>query len=109
MFTLSLLSPRQNGIVVVVVGGGGLASAPIFADCLQVFAAVYMQVPLGLIRGNGIGLPTTVAHAQLFRAQQPAEKRGERFAITRLTSPGPQTHSRRGGFEAPQQKGHFFV
>lgn len=101
MFTLTLLSPRkkkERG------GGEKVASALIFADCLQVFAAVYMQVPLGLIRGNGIGLLTTSAHARLFPAQQPRRKRGERFTITRLTSPGLQTHSRCSGSAAPSKK-----
>lgn len=70
-----LVKPPQKG---QGIGGGEekVARTLIFADCLQVFAAVYMQVPLGLIRANGIGLLTTSAHARLFPAQQPAEKKG---------------------------------
>lgn len=68
-----------------------------------------MRVPLGLIRGNGIGLLTTSAHARLFPAQQPAEKKGrevhnyqahvtrtsDTFSLQRLCS--------------SEQKGHFLV
>lgn len=86
-----------------------VASALIFADCLQVFAAVYMQVPLGLIRGNGIGLLTTSAHARLFPAQQPAEKKGREVHnyqahVTRTSD----TFSLQW-LCSTEQKGHFLV
>lgn len=84
-----------------------VASALIFADCLQVFAAVYMQVPLGLIRGNGIGLLTTSAHARLFPAQQPAEEKGERGSQL-LGSRHPDTFSLQW-LCSTEQKGHFLV
>lgn len=92
-------------------GGGGeekVASALIFADYLQVFAAVYMQVPVGLIRGNGVG-PLQLSHARLFPAQQPAEEKGREvhnyqahIARTSDTFSLQRLHS-------VEQKGHFFV
>lgn len=89
-----LVKPPANG------GEEKVAGALIFADCLQVFAAVYMQLPLGLIRGNGIGLLATWAHARLFPAQQPAERKREW---------GSQLPGSLQWLCSTEQKGHFLV
>lgn len=57
----------------------------------------------GLLEGM-VGLLTTSAHARWLPSQQPAEERGERFTITRLTSPGLQTHSQCSGSAALSRK-----
>lgn len=44
----------------------------------------------GLLEGM-VGLFTTSAHAHCFPSQQPAERREERFTITKLPSPRLQT------------------
>lgn len=74
-----------------------------FADSLWVFAAVFMEVPQGLIRRNGMGF-SQPQHTLACSPHNSQPERGERFKITRLTSPELQTNSHCSGSAASSRK-----